>query len=205
MDEQRNPELSINNLSSQGSYIGGQRRRSKKKVVIALVIFLLLVGGVFGGSKFLGTKEDVKGEKAPTPSPTDIIFPTDTPSPSPTEEPTPTEKAKSTATPRPTQNPKDSASGLDRSELTVEVQNGSGEKGVASGGSEVLKVFGYSVVGIGNADNFEYQGTTILIKSSDVKFLPLLKNDVSKQYTVSSTSATLSASSSADAVVIIGK
>jgi len=176
----------------------------KSKKFLKLIVFaIILIGLIWGVQKlFFGGSQESK-PVASTPTPTEYQFPTDTqgPSVSPTgsaTEPTasPTTKAV---------NPVDSSTGLDRSTLSVEVQNGSGEAGVASKGSDVLKSFGYKVIATGNADNFNYENTAIQVKSTKVNFLALLKKDLGFSYTVGSASADLDSSSTADALVIIGK
>lgn len=176
----------------------------KPKKFIYLVIFLIIVVGFFLVRNLFFGSSSQNEESVITPTPTEYQFPTDTPVPSvsPTEEPdeestvTPTTKAA---------NPVDSATGLDRSILTVEIQNGSGEAGVAAKAANVLKGFGYKISSTGNADNYDYQSATIKVKSTKANYLALLKKDLGFSYTVGSTSADLSSDSTADALVIIGK
>jgi len=151
---------------------------------------------------FFGSSQQ-KQVASVTPTPAEFQFPTDTPQPSisPTEETgettiTPTAKAV---------NPIDSSTGLDRSTLSVEVQNGSGEPGIAGKGADVLRGFGYKIASTGNADNFDFVNVTIKVKSTKANFLALLKKDLGFSYTVGTTSADLDSSSAADALVIIGK
>ena len=172
--------------------------------------FLFLVGAViiiaiiiFAGPRFLGSK-DQKEDSEITPTPTEFQIPTDTPEPSPSEEPASTPKPTSSPTPKPASNPIDKATGLDRSKLSVEVQNGSGEAGVAGKAAGILKDLGY-LTSTGNADNFNYSNVTIQVKSAKSDYLSLLKKDLAASYTIGSSSSDLSASSSADALVIIGK
>lgn len=187
---------------NQFNYSSPEMPKKPKKfiyVVIFLVILVVffLVKGLFSGSS--------KNKEVPvvTPTPTEYQFPTDTPTPSASPE---VSEAEITATPTAKSvNPVDSLTGLDRSTLSVEVQNGSGEAGVASKGSTVLKSFGYKIASTGNADNFNYENTTIKVKSTKSNFLALLKKDLGFSYTVGSASADLSSSSTADALVIIGK
>lgn len=174
---------------------------SKSKKFLKLAIFaIILIGLIWGVQKlFFGGKE--AKPVGITPSPTEYQFPTDTPEASPAadaEKPTTTPTTKSV-------NPVDGATGLDRSTLLVEVQNGSGETGVASSASDILKSFGYKIIATANADNFDYQNTTIQVKSAKSNFLALLKKDLGFSYTIGSASADLSSSSTADALVIIGK
>lgn len=177
-----------------------KKGRGRLTLAIIIVIFLAIV--IFGATKFLGSKGQKK-EIVPSPTPTQSQFPTDTPTPEVSGSPTP--EITSSPTPKPTVNPVDKATGLDRSNLSVEVQNGSGTVGVASKVSDFLKSFGYHIVAIGNAENYNWENVTIEVKSESSKYLPLLKKDLSESYTVGSTSENLSASSSADALVIVGK
>ena len=170
-------------------------------LVVAIVIIIIII---FAAPRFLGSKNNKESSKI-TPTPTEFQIPTDTPEPSLSEEPTSTPKPTNTPTPKPTSNPVDKATGLDRSKLSVEVQNGSGEAGVAGKGSGILKDLGYNVASTGNADNFDYSNVTVKVKSAKSDYLSLLKKDLSASYTIGSSSSDLSASSSADALVIIGK
>lgn len=198
----------MENIDEAGSQAGpdqfyrSPQTQKRSSRFIFLIIALLIIGAaVFAGSKFLGTKEQNTKNQSASPTPTESVFPSDTPTPQTSVTPGPSD----TPTPEPTADPVDKATGLDRSDLNVEVQNGSGEVGVASKGSETLKSFGYHVVSIGNADNFNYENVTIDVKSDKSKYLPLLKKDLATVYTIGSSSDSLSASSSADALVIIGK
>jgi len=146
-----------------------------------------------------------QAQVTPTSTPPAGGSPTETPTDTPTPEKSPTPEATKIPTPKPTTNPVDKTTGLDRSQLTVEIQNGSGTAGVAGKASDFLKNLGYQVAKTGNADNFDYKGVTISIKSDFAKYLPLLKSDVSANYTIQTATSDLSASSSADALVIIGK
>ncbi len=172
-----------------------QKSRNFGRLIIVIVILGILI---FGGYRLISSRQTTTIPSI-TPTPTEFQFPTDTPTPSPETSPTPK------VTTAPTVNPIDSSTGLDKSELTVEVQNGSGEVGVASKASDILKGFGYRVTAIGNADNFNYENATIQVKSTKSKYLPLLKKDLGFSYTVGSSSADLSESSTADALVVIGK
>lgn len=195
-------ETSSQPPASQFNYSSPQPAGKSKKFLKLIIFAIILVALIFGVQKlFFGGSEEKKPVEI-TPTPTEYQFPTDTPAPSPTIEP----EEKPTAAPTAKAvNPIDSATGLDRSTLSVEVQNGSGETGVASKGSDILKSFGYKVASIGNADNENYENTTIKVKSTKTNFLALLKKDLGFSYTVGSSSADLSSSSTSDALVIIGK
>jgi hypothetical protein len=185
----------------------------RPKAIFILALFLIILGIVlFLGSRLLGTSGKDKAVESANTAPTAIIVPTDTPVPS--EEPSPTEKVSPTTSVTPTKAPGkttttpadsvDKASGLDRADLTVEIQNGSGTSGAASKMSTFLKDLGYTIGSTGNADNFDYQNITIQVKSTKSKYLTVLKKDISASYTVGDTSSSL-ASTTADAVIIIGK
>lgn len=192
-----------NNVFSDGTFDRGYSRRSSragaKRFVLVIIAVIILAALGFGAYTFLGSSK--APEVPPTPTPTPFVFPTDTPTPP--VSPTP-EKA---TTPEPTVagSTIDKTTGLDRSKLTVTVQNGSGVVGAATKGANVLKGLGYKVVSTSNADNYTYTDVTIQVKAEKKGYAPVLKSDLSKEYTVQSVTSDLSASSSADALVIIGK
>lgn len=170
----------------------------------SIILFSIIVIGlvIFGATRiFTGGS---KSEAPLVPAPTAETFPTDSPTPSESDV-TPTVTPTKTPTPKPTVNPIDKASGLDRSKLSVHILNGSGVAGASKKASDFLESLGYNVVQIGNADNFNYDKTVIQIKSASNDFLSLLKKDIAANYSVGSTSADLTTSEKADAVVIIGK
>ncbi len=176
---------------------------AKKNLVLFIPLIIILGAGIFFGKNLIGSNSKSEITPTLTPTPTEYLFPTETPMATPSVSVSPTSSP--TPSPKPSSNPVDKSTGLDRSELTIEVQNGSGVKGVASTMADALKAFGYKVSSIGNASNFDYLDVSISVKSEFSKYLPLLKKDLSSEFTVGSTSADLSSSSSADAVVIIGK
>lgn len=189
----------------QTSSLNQSPKRSKFLFLFIVGIVIILAG--FGAWQFLGANTQKPEEEKATPTPTEFKLPTDTPKPEVTKEAEPTETPTSapTSTPKPTSDPVDKATGLDRSELSVEIQNGSGIEGVAGKASDTLKALGYNVTAVGNADNFDYEGTVIQVKSTKSDYLALLKKDLGSDYTIGTTSADLSADSSSDALVIIGK
>jgi len=175
----------------------------KPKKFIYILIFIIVLGGFFLIKNIFSGSGKTKETTNITPAPTEFQFPTDTPVPSvsPSDE-----TGEATVTPAvKAVDPVDPLTKLDRSTLSVEVQNGSGEVGVAGKGADVLKSFGYKIASTGNADNYDYQDVTVQVKSTKSNFLALLKKDLGFSYTVSSASADLDSSSTADALVIIGK
>lgn len=108
------------------------------------------------------------------------------PSPSPTIAPTPTEKP------------------MTRSELRVEVQNGSGVAGLAGKGKKVLEELGYTTVTTANADNYDYQGVTVKAKTAALAAFVL--TDIAKSYPHATASSTLlDREATPDAIMILGK
>ena len=101
-------------------------------------------------------------------------------------------------TPSPTEMP------VVRTALSVEVQNGSGEAGLAGKGKKVLEDIGYTTVTTANADNYDYQGVTVKAKTTAVGAFVL--TDLKETYPNASASSTLlDTASPVDAVVILGK
>lgn len=173
-----------------------QNRRSGKNKKILLLVALIVVLGLvaFGISRLIGNKGVDSTSNATSPTPT--TTPTTTPTPAETSgTPTPTTKL----TPTPTK------TAVVTKNLTLQVLNGAGIAGAGKKAADFLTGLGYNVVSTGNADNFDYQQTEIQIKSGKASLLATLKKDLSANYTVGATSTDLSASSSADAVVIVGK
>lgn len=182
--------------------LGPQKKVVNKRFVYLILTILVLLVAFFSyrifGAKEKGTISQNLAITTPVPTET---LPTETPTPTPTPIPNIT----TTPTPVPTLNPVDSATGLDRSKLSVIVQNGSGEAGVAGKAESVLKNLGYDVVSTGNADNFNYVNAVIQVKPASSDFLSLLKTDLGLSYTIGSNSADLPDSFSSSALVIIGK
>lgn len=190
--------LSMENLDYIPPFIEGRRRRSFPLLwIIIFLVILLLIPTVLGAIQIYQTFSLPKA--APTPIPTTVVFPTDTPtpiaSPTPTMTPSPTPKGQTV----------DNTSGLDRSKLTILVENGSGKVGAANKAAQILKLAGYTIAGTKNADAYDYLDITISIKAEKAAYIPLLKKDLQDVYTIADTRTTLDASSSADALVIVGK
>ncbi|MBP9719013.1 MAG: LytR C-terminal domain-containing protein [Candidatus Levybacteria bacterium] len=190
----------MDDTAYQTPFIEGRRRRSSKKrmIVSIIVVFVLILVGI-GGIQFFANSSNSTPSVTPTPMPTTVAFPTDTPTP--TASPT----AGLTPSPTPKQSSIDTKTKLDRKNLRVMVENGSGVVGAANKTASLLKTVGYVVTGTQNADAFTYEDVTISVKADKAAYLPILKQDLESEYTVGSTNTTLGASSSADAVVIVGK
>lgn len=218
MAEENNSGESFLNPSRRSYVYESSRSSGNKKrgilIVIGIIILLALVA-------FAVVATGGKGESdvIPTPTPQPLPTPTSIPTPSPTENLTPTPKvsptsSKTTPSPSPkttvtptttsTSSTVDKATGLDRANLKVAVQNGSGIAGAATKGSDILKKLGYNVVSSGNADNFDYEKTEIQVKSTKKSYLNLLKSDLSDDYTIGTATSDYTGTD-ADAVIIIGK
>lgn len=101
--------------------------------------------------------------------------------------------------------PSKGSENLDKSKITIIVQNGSGAEGAAGKASQFLEEKGYKVSSTANADNYKYVGVTIRVKKTVENYLETLKKDLSEKYTVSATTTDLPDSSTTDAVVTVGK
>lgn len=175
-------------------------KRKINKRFIYLVLAIVAIAIIFFSYKTFGTGNSTEINKKPAiVSPTQEITETPTPSQSPTPSVSPT------PTPVPSVNPVDKTTGLDRSKLSVMIENGSGQAGVAGKSSDFLKSLGYNVAGTDNADNFDYINVTIQVKASKSDFLALLKKDLGFNYTIDKATSDLPDSFSSDALVIIGK
>jgi hypothetical protein len=155
-------------------------------ILIALIAFAVIATGGRGEQEVIPTPT----ETVETPTPT---VAEETPTPEEDSIPTPTTKT----TPAPT-----TSSGLDRSDLSIAIQNGSGVAGAATKASDFLEGLGYNVTSTGNADNFDYTETIIRVKSSMEEYLDQLEEDLSGEYTIGE--ATADYTGSGDALVIIG-
>lgn len=193
MEEEQEPTPT--SPSNNYNIITPRRRGGAGKKILLFLIVLLLLGGVVGGFIFLRGQAGKSEEEAITPTPTEFPTPTPTPqtSPTPTGKPTPTEKPTPTPTKKPTKG------------ITIRVLNGSGVAGAAREAADYLAGLGYEIAGTGNATSYDLDKTGIEIKKVKESFLAQLKIDLATKYSLGTTSATLSTTDSADAVVTVGK
>ncbi len=164
-----------------------KKGKNKRAFLIIVIAVILALGGYYFYSR--SQQQSQQAQLTPTPEPTA----------EPTEEVTPTEGP--TQTPAPTKK----AEVKNATDMSLQVLNGSGEEGVAGTAKEFLEGKGYTSIETGNADNFDYQGVTIRIKSSMEKFLSSLQTDLKEKYTLASESGSLSEDALFDASIIIGK
>lgn len=184
-------------FSEKSSFEPVRPSRGNKKIIGIVAIILVIIGLVFLGI------QNARGKSSQ-----EKITPTieQTPTEEPTQEPTPEEEvtptgSKTTPSPRPT-----SANVSSARDLAIQVLNGNGKVGGAGEVRDFLKGKGYLNLATANADNFDYQGVSIKIKSSRNKFLSTLQSDLKEKYTISASgSSTLAESADYDAQVIVGK
>ena len=172
-------------------------KKDRTKLIIFIIAILLVIGGFFLFNKSNSQSDETVVEEK-------VVVPTKKVTPTPEEDITPTEavdeeSSEPTPSPIPTTGAVKSAK-----ELNIQVLNGSGTAGAAGEVEAFLKELGYEVVITGNADNFDYQGVTINIKSSRSSFLDDIKSDLSDKYTVNDETGNLSSSSEFDVTIIIG-
>lgn len=153
-------------------------KRGLPRAMIVWSVVVIVVASLLG----LGLLS-MKGKKPSFPS----VF--SKPTPTPTLQPTPT----------PTPVPPNKA------ELTIEVINGGGVAGAGSKMKAILEEKGYTVSKVGNAKEYMYDKTEIVVKASKSNYLTTLEGDLKDSYSLGSTSATLADDASTDAQVIVGK
>lgn len=110
------------------------------------------------------------------------------PTPTPTLAPTPT-----------------TAPVASRADITVQVLNGGGVAGSGAKMKTLLEEKGYTVGEVKNAEEFTFEETQIHVKADKAGAIDLLKADLGADYTVGTSGADLSSTSSFDAQVIVGK
>lgn len=157
-----------------------EKSKGRSRAAVAFLVLILLVAAGIGSLYFLGRNRATEPQESAVPTNTQTVI----------EEPT--------ATPTPTPD-------LDRSDLTVNVLNGSGERGAAGRIADILRKLGYTIGAAGNADNFNYEGLTVVVSKENEEYLDLLKSDLEKEATGSAVTASVSATLTADAQVIVGK
>ena len=94
---------------------------------------------------------------------------------------------------------------IKRSEIKLQVLNGSGTSGFAGKAKTYLEGLGYKDVAVGNAVSSDFAETEIQIKDNVEEFLDTITTDLSKNYTVAKDTKTLTASSKYDVVITLGK
>ncbi len=162
-----------------------KRGNGGKLWILIVVVVLAIIGFLVFRPK----------ESQPTQQPTLTISPTQE-----VEQITVTETPDTSVTPSPTEKVATKKS----TGPSIQVQNGSGEEGVAGKMKTALEDLGYDTIETANADNFDYKNVTIKAKDSASAEATKIKS-LLKDYTVESEVATLSDDSDFDIIVIVGK
>ncbi len=113
--------------------------------------------------------------------------------------PTPTP----TATPTPTPTPTPVA--IDKTAFEIKVLNGGGTPGAAGKMKTFLEEKGYTVASTGNTEEYTFTTTEIHGKDTMKDAIANLETDLKDTYTLGTVAADLTASSSVDVEVIVGK
>lgn len=113
--------------------------------------------------------------------------------------------AQPTSTPTPTVEPTPNPVTVNRSDIKVSVVNGGGTPGAGGRMKTILEEKGYTVVDVGNADEYSYEQTEILVKSGKEDYMTLLVEDLKADYSLGTSSATVAEDAEYDAQVIVGK
>lgn len=111
-------------------------------------------------------------------------------------EPTPTATVAPTATPQ---------AAVERKDIKIKVLNGGGVAGAGGTMKSFLEEKGYTVTEVGNASEYTYETTDIVVKSGKEAYAKMLADDLKADYSLGSSSATLDESAAYDAEVIVGK
>ncbi len=172
-------------------------RTPGKALYIVLFILLIIVVGI-GAAQFLNSRSKEIKEVASAP----IEFEEPTQAPSPTPIPEDAEEDNDDETDA-SKKSVDSDTGLDRADISIVIQNGSGTAGAAGKASTLLQGLGYTIQSTGNADSYDYEETVIEVSATKKNFLKLLEKDLSSDYTIGETSSTYTGKG--DALIIIGK
>ena len=179
IEESKKEEISIVRSDSEPS---SEFIEEKTNYLWIIIPTALLVGALVGGliTYFAGISK--LNDSVATPSPVATI---------------PSSEASATATPTPVTESK-------RSEIKLQILNGSGVSGLAGKAKTYLEGLGYKNVVAGNAPTSDFTETVISVKDGGDDFLETLKTDLSKNYKVAKETEILSASSKYDFVVTLG-
>lgn len=153
-------------------------------VIIVLVVASLTAGGVYfftaggGGSTVASIIQNVPfNQPTPTPEPTSTPEPTPTPTPS-----------------------------IERDQLNIKIQNGSGVAGKAGEVQDILADLEYGDIISENADSFDYETTVIQAKeASGEAIINLISEDLAEFVDNPETSTDLDDEEAADAIIIVGQ
>lgn len=156
-------------------------RNKKGKIILLILVILILLG--LGAGTILNAKNEKLSfiTKRSKTRETVQLSPTQAPIPTPTSEP------------------------VDKKTISIQVQNGNGESGVAGKMKNLLIENGYEgTIDTGNADNYDYTNTVLKVKKTKLGIEKDLRESISKDYTLSETTEELSEDSEYDIIIIVG-
>ena len=173
-------EPKVEAIAENRSEVSTPIENEKANYLWIIIPTALLVGALVGGliTYFSGISKLQTVENSPTPVVS--IEPKASPSASP-------------------------SASIKRSEIKLQVLNGSGTSGFAGKAKTYLEGLGYKDVAVGNAVSSDFAETEIQIKDNVEEFLDTITTDLSKTYTVAKDTKTLTASSKYDVVITLGK
>lgn len=159
-----------------------------KKKIFTIILYVVIIVASIGGGYMLYAKV-LRKEPAKT---------SETTSPAVSESKTGQSKTNPTLVPSPTIKP------VDLKMYSIKILNGSGIRGEAAKGEQILESNGFKIASIGNATSSDYIKTVIQVKK-DVNdgYLAKLKETISKVYILSGVQE-IPVDETADVVVIIG-
>jgi hypothetical protein len=176
--------MNDDNQSQQPSYI--QQKPNGKRLVIIFCIIGILVLICLVGLYMLGNMQrTTQKAKSPTATQTAMKEPREMPTAIVSKEPT--------------------SAPIDKETLSITVLNGSGTVGAAQKVAKMLTASGYTKVKTGNADNFAYQGITIVVKKNANDISNLLKQDLKESDPKTTVTTTIDNTIETDAEIIIGQ
>ena len=92
---------------------------------------------------------------------------------------------------------------INKADFKIQVLNGTGKVGAATSMRDFLVSKGYTVVGVGNADSYNYQLTTVRIKESKKEVTEHLTKDLEERYAIN-VGSPLSEGEQFDILIIVG-
>jgi len=185
LTNEANNKIDINNNSQNNNKLNEEIMSNSTSISsshnnprkkIPVVAIIVIILVLIGGYFVFGRKGKEEKEEK-----TDII----------TEAPTST----------PTQAPE-----VERSDIKIQVLNGSGKEGAAGDFASILEDLGYEDPETDNADNYDYEDITIQVKDTDEgeAIYDLLKEDLEDEDYIVNDLETLDEDSEFDVVIIVG-
>jgi hypothetical protein len=170
--------------SEQNNYTPQIKSGGGPNPLLIIIPGIFLLGALLGGIYFY--QKGVSGiDQKPTPTPNYNYENTTTTSKEATPSPTPSQ--------------------LDLSKYSINIMNGSGVSGQANVAKDLLTKAGFSINKTGNASSYDYTKTVVKSKVNvPAEFLVKLKETLSKNYVLDTSTGSLATSSADSVQVIIG-